>query len=56
MKEYKIIQTFGHSALSDEVNKAIKEGWEPIGGVTVSQFEFPTDKDREIIWAQAMTR
>lgn len=32
--EYKIIEAKHHSALVEKVNTLLKQGWEPVGGVS----------------------
>jgi len=34
--KYKLIESFMIEYLEDNVNKAISEGWKPIGGIAVS--------------------
>lgn len=36
IKEYKIIKNKKIPTLTEDVNKSISDGWEPLGGVTVS--------------------
>lgn len=36
IKEYKIVTAFSGQDLQNEVNKLIKEGWMPIGGVALN--------------------
>ena len=58
--EYQIIETGCHSALSKIVNKLIKEGWRPIGGVTVKEWEklptFNAQPERCWNYLQAMIK
>lgn len=36
--EYKVIYTFGSAKrFEEEVNKAIKEGWRPLGGLSINK-------------------
>ena len=49
--EYRIIGRSSEAELVRDVNSAIKEGWRPQGGVCCH-----LDRDRDSIWAQAMTR
>ena len=49
--EYKTITTsFNTASIDDEVNKAIKEGWEPLGGVSSASL------GNKFFIIQAMTR
>jgi Domain of unknown function (DUF1737) len=34
--EYTVVRTESASSLAKEVNKLIKDGWKPLGGITVS--------------------
>jgi len=49
--EYHVICVHLLKDLPEEVNKAIKEGWRPQGGVCCH-----LDRDRDSIWAQAMIK
>lgn len=54
--EYKIISSCFRDYLIDEINRMIKSGWEPLGGVTVGQSGPDTAREDSFVWAQAMTR
>ncbi len=51
--EYKVIEGEGgpyDSSIGPQVNKAIKEGWEPLGGIATSK------AGMGVIYSQAMVR
>lgn len=54
MKEYKIITAPDPDCLEEVVNSEIAEGWEPLGGVSVSLSE--SEEYRYERYAQAMTK
>ncbi len=43
--EYRVIEAGAFSTLVDVVNKAIKEGWKPQGGVAVKRWKTPTTQE-----------
>lgn len=54
MLEYRIIEEDNLLDTQTEVNKAIKEGWKPLGGISTT---FALDKDDWYQWfTQAMIR
>lgn len=36
IKEYTVLMAVGTSAISDEVKEHIQQGWQPMGGVSVT--------------------
>ena len=40
IKKYKLIERAGAGELEIEVNRLIKEGWVPQGGISINQFMF----------------
>lgn len=52
MKQYIIIRAQTWNTMEDKVNKAIREGWEPQGGVSFSM----TDATANTLYVQAMTK
>lgn len=57
--EYQIVDADDLDELVEKVNKAIAEGWQPVGGVAVSHWPCDNHKfDNAFYWEylQAMTR
>ncbi len=52
--EYEAIECASVDELNRKVNKMISDGWETLGGISVSLSE--TDENQYFIVAQAMTR
>ena len=52
--EYRVINDSKMTDLVKEVNNAIKEGWKPQGGVSVTKGLAPIRQ--AFIWAQAMVK
>ena len=40
IEDYDIVREPGEKKLKESVKRIMKEGWEPIGGVSVSQYEY----------------
>jgi hypothetical protein len=53
--EYRVISESTMKDLVKEVNNAIKEGWRPQGGVSVTKGLFPLFVP-PTLWAQAMVK
>ena len=53
--EYRVISESTMKDLAKEVNDAIKEGWRPQGGVSVTKGLFPILAP-PMLWAQAMVK
>jgi hypothetical protein len=53
--EYRVINESKITDLVKEVNNAIKEGWKPQGGVSVTKGLFPLLVP-PMLWARAMVR
>ena len=45
--KYKILVNESSGDLSEAVNKYIQDGWEPIGGISVLQYNWETESDLE---------
>jgi len=58
IKEYQTIICLGTDKLNEEVNNLIKQGWQPIGGVSISHVVMPLNgKDLHTTQcAQSMVR
>lgn len=54
--DYTILIAKDPSELSSQVNNLIKQGWEPQGGVTLSQTHDAELNEVMETWAQAMTK
>jgi Domain of unknown function (DUF1737) len=54
--EYRVINESSVKALVKEVNNAIKEGWRPQGGVSVTKKGLFPLQAQPVLWAQAMLR
>lgn len=50
--EYAVLTSIDEQHLTNQVNKAISEGWTPFGGVSVSLSE--SDDYRYVLYAQAI--
>jgi Domain of unknown function (DUF1737) len=53
--EYRVISESKMADLVKEVNNAIKEGWKPQGGVSVTKGHAPV-LGQAFVWAQAMIK
>ena len=53
--EYRVISESTRQDLFKEVNSAIKEGWKPQGGVSVTKGWAPP-LGQAFVWAQAMVK
>lgn len=57
MTEYIIVHAEGTQPLTEKVNEYIKEGWQPLGGVTVVQIDYTEQNlGKDVRWAQAMVK
>jgi hypothetical protein len=56
MNDYTILVAGDASTLSSQVNNLLKGGWEPQGGVTLSETRAAEDDEGSEIWAQAMVK
>jgi Domain of unknown function (DUF1737) len=54
--EYRVINEGKMTDLVKEVNNAIKEGWKPQGGVSVTKKGLFPLQAQPVLWAQAMVR
>ncbi|MDM8001216.1 MAG: DUF1737 domain-containing protein [Dehalococcoidia bacterium] len=54
--EYRIISKSNMKDLVEEVNSAIKEGWRPQGGVSVTKKGLFPLQAQPMLWAQAMVK
>jgi Domain of unknown function (DUF1737) len=60
--DYKIIKNIDANALAKDVVKSFREGWEPIGGISITtarvNHEADNDKDGEmlLVFAQALVK
>ena len=54
--EYRVINESKMTDLVREVNNAIKEGWKPQGGVSVTKKGLFPLQAQPVLWAQAMVR
>jgi hypothetical protein len=54
--EYTILVAGDASTLSSQVNALLKGGWEPQGGVTLSETRTAEDVEATEIWTQAMVK
>jgi hypothetical protein len=53
--EYQVLYAYGRDEIELNVSAAIAEGWQPIGGVSISSVELP-NVGKKIIWAQAVVK
>jgi hypothetical protein len=56
MDDYTILVAGDASTLSSQVNDLLKGGWEPQGGVTLSETRPAEDDEATKMWAQAMVK
>ena len=61
VKEYKAIEASGTAALNKLINEHIKDGWQPIGGISISASTYLTSKESnevtiELFCSQALTK
>jgi hypothetical protein len=54
--EYRLIASWKHDDLVDKINIAIRDGWQPLGGVSSSSEEDPDDKKQTMYYAQAVVK
>lgn len=60
--EYKVYSDFSLEHLVSSVNSAIKQGWEPLGGISVTHTKLNGDQEVDdkgkasIIYVQAMVK
>lgn len=54
--DYTILLAGDASTLSSQVNNLIANGWEPQGGVTLSENRTAEDDEATEIWVQAMVK
>ena len=60
--DYKILKNIDPDALANEVVRSFREGWEPIGGVSITTARVNSnadnDKDGEVqlVYAQALVK
>lgn len=47
--KYKILESSSKTILEEMVNKAIREGWEPVGGIAVSDQSSPAVMNKDIL-------
>ena len=49
VKSYHVITAVGTNDLNEKVNTSLREGWQPIGGVTVTVVDDPTNLEGKMV-------